>query len=218
MSVFSNHNELFSDANLAQINTFAEWSDTSLEEARRTIEELLEKREAIFEEGFGPRETSYYWTSYILRRLGYTFSVAESDPENEAIRFDFTLFTEPEDFNRGTPYRGSREFFEGACAMLRSLEWTDSLDEQEVEGAPANPAFDVDRYLRNTGVQWGILTNGRYWRLFNRDTSGQLTTFFEVDLMAALQSANIDDFKYFWMVFSPKGLGGKAPIVSRLVN
>lgn len=218
MSVYTNQNELFASENLNQISTFAEWSAPEIEEARRIVEELLEKRAHLLQDGFGPRETAYYWTSYILRRLGYTFSVAESDPEDEHVRFDFTLFTDPEDFNRGTPFRGTREFFSGANAMLKSFEWTDSLDEQEVEGAPSNPAFEIDRYLRSTGAQWGILTNGRYWRLYNRNSSGTLNTFFQVDLLAALESSNLEDFKYFWMVFSPKGLGGKAPIVNRLLN
>ena len=218
MSVFTNQNELFAQDSLSKISTLPEWNAAAIDDARRTLEELLEKRDSLIQEGFGPRETSYYWTSYVLRRLGYTFSVAESDPDNELARFDFTLFTNHEEFVRAIPYRGTRDFFSGANAMLRSLEWTDSLDEQEIEGAPANPAFDVDRYLRNTGVEWGILTSGRVWRLFHRDSSGTLNTYFEIDLLAALQSANLDDFKTFWMVFSPAAIGGKSPIVKRLLN
>ena len=75
--------------------------------------------------------------------------------------------------------------------------------------------------MRVTSVTWGILTNGRLWRLYHRDTSGLMTTFYEVDLMAALQSNNMDDFRYFWLVFSPAGLGGLTrgdAIVDRLYD
>ena len=106
--------------------------------------------------------------------------------------------------------------------MVRGFAWDASLDEYatETEG-PSNPAFEIDRSIRATGVDWGILTNGQVWRLYHRDTSGLFSTFYEVNLMQVLQSADVEQFKYFWAIFSPEALGGfesNDPLVRRMLH
>ena len=49
---------------------------------------------------------------------------------------------------------------------------------------------------------WGILTNGRQWRLYHRRTSYRLDSFYEVDLAALLtQNQDLDAFRYFYNLF-----------------
>ena len=220
---YRNQGDLFDNDRLAQIETYPEWKSAPLEGARRKLEELLEKREAMIEEGFDRPQTSYYWTSYVLRRLGFCHSVTERTPGESDVRPDFTLFYDATEFLRARDYRQTRDFFANAMCVMRSLGWNESLDELEEveEGEPSNPAFELNRYLRETGVPWGVLTNGQVWRLYHRDTSGMMDTFYEVDLVSALQSNDLDEFKYFWMVFSPAGLGGSTrgdAIVNRLYD
>ena len=215
--------DLFDAKNVEQLQTYPEWNSEEIERARRAIEELLEKREALLEEGPDRANTSYYWTSYVLRRLGYCHSVAERTPSEDDTRPDFTLFYDAQDFYNARPHRSTRDFFGNALGVIRSLGWTESLDEisAEDDSQPANPAYELDRYLRSTGVPWGILTNGRVWRLLHRDTSGLMNTYYEIDLLSTLESNNLNDFKYFWMIFGPAALGGSSmgePIVNRLYD
>lgn len=64
-----------------------------------------------------------------------------------------------------------------------------------------NPSLQISRYLWLTGVQWGILTDGRYWRLFERETSKRLDIFYEVDLEELIEFGTPDDFRYFYLLF-----------------
>lgn len=222
--VFQNVNNFFVDERIAEMSAFPEWNHESIEDARRELEELLEKRKAVLEEEHSELETQYHWISYVIRALGYCGTVAEPPPgglETDDPRPDFTLFHSAEDFRQAVALRGHREFYARAVGVMRVLGWKDSLDEIEGEDGVYSPAFEVDRYIRDTDTNWGILTNGQVWRLFHRDSSGLMNTFFEIDLVKALESNEADDFKIFWLVFSPEGLGGSAvggAIVQRLLN
>ncbi|MBA2664067.1 MAG: hypothetical protein H0U74_17385 [Bradymonadaceae bacterium] len=221
---FQNVNNLFLPDRLAALPTFPEWSSEQIETSRRGVEELLEKRRAVLEEKLSEIQTQYHWVSYVLRCLGYCATASEAPPlgtDSEEYRPDFTLFASASDFRRAVPHRGHRDFFTGALAIVRSLDWDASLDDYESEEGNYNPAYDVDRHLRNTGLTWGILTNGRIWRLFHRDTSGLMSTYFEIDLLKVLEDKDPDAFKFFWAIFSPDGLGGSTtgqPIAHRLLN
>lgn len=225
--VFNNVNTFFVDDRLEEMPSFPEWEADRIEDSRRELEELYEKRVNLLEEHPGELETQYYWISYVLRALGFCASVSEPPPgglETEQPRADFALFYSAEDFRRAVALRGRREFFASVLGVMRVLPWEASLDEYEQdegEEATHSPAFEVDRHLRNSGTNWGILTNGRMWRLYHRDSSGLMDTYYEIDLVEALTSNEADDFKYFWLVFSPEGLGGSevgGAIVQRLLN
>ena len=43
-----------------------------------------------------------------------------------------------------------------------------------------------DAYKITKNIRWGILTNGRFWRLYYRDASEPSEKFFEIDLFAIL--------------------------------
>lgn len=222
--VFRNANNFFVDERIEEMSSFPEWSSERIEQARRELEELLEKRQVVIDETPEELETQYYWISYVLRALGYCGSVAEPVPHGAEAgepRPDYTLFYSAEDFRRAVGLRGHREFFVDALGVMRILGWDSSLDEYDTEEEGVSPAYDIDRHMRNSDMNWGVLTNGRLWRLYHRDSSGLMNTFFEVDLIEALESNEADDFKYFWLVFSPEALGGSqvgGAIVQRLLN
>lgn len=220
MAVFNNVNTLFSEDKLGEISTTPEWQESRIDEIRRNLEELLEKREPNIEEGLSAMQTQYYWISPVLRALGYTFSVAELSPESDA-RPDFTLFYNADDFRSAVQRRGEREFFAQSLAVLKCFPWDIDLADIEMSDGPGDPGYEVDRLIRSAGVNWGILTNGRQWRLYHRESSGLMSTYFEVDLHAALLTADPEPFKYFWAFYSPEGLGGydnQDPITLRLLH
>jgi hypothetical protein len=220
MPVFRNEGQLFEETRFEAIKETPEWTADEIDEVRLQLEELLEKREPNIEEGLNALETQYYWVSPVLRAMGYTFSVAELSPDSD-VRPDFTLFYNADDFRQAVPRRGEREFFAQSLAVLRCYPWDQELDDIQLPDGPGDPGYEVDRMIRSTGVNWGILTNGRVWRLYHRESSGLMSTYYEVDLLTALQSPEPDEFKYFWTVFSPEGLGGydnQDPLTLRILN
>jgi hypothetical protein len=56
-----------------------------------------------------------------------------------------------------------------ALAMGEVKGWDVPLGKRQNGGGASfdaqNPSFQVDYYLRATGLQWGMLSNGRLWRL-----------------------------------------------------
>lgn len=44
--------------------------------------------------------------------------------------------------------------------------------------------------MQHSGTERGVLTNGRLWRLYHRDTAHKLDRFYEVDLPDLVASSN----------------------------
>ena len=93
----------------------------------------------------------------------------------------------------------------GAIAVGDAKAWDRPLDVAIKVGGDAlnnkNPSYQIDFYIRHSGLAWGILTNGRLWRLYHRDTSGKLDRFYEVDLVALLERNDPEAFLYFYAFF-----------------
>jgi hypothetical protein len=63
------------------------------------------------------------------------------------------------------------------------------------------PSYQISFYIQHAGTEWGILTNGRFWQLYHKDTAHKLDRFYEVDLPELVRSGSADDFLYFYAFF-----------------
>ncbi len=81
-----------------------------------------------------------------------------------------------------------------AVALCQVLPWDTSLDGalQAPDGGVAPALQLIGRLTAQTAVLWGILTNGRTWRLIGRQATSTSGVFYEVDL-ADLQAIGADD-------------------------
>lgn len=89
-----------------------------------------------------------------------------------------------EDLKNSNDPDENHRFFQAACALGEVKRWSSSL-----EGKPAD---QMDGYLLRSGVSWGILTNGKQWRLFHRTSSSHLIYYLEFSLEAFLASYDPD--------------------------
>jgi len=64
-----------------------------------------------------------------------------------------------------------------------------------------NPSYQIAFYVQHSGIEWGILTNGRLWRLYHKDTAHKLDRFYEVDLKALVDAGDVAWFLYFYAFF-----------------
>lgn len=55
--------------------------------------------------------------------------------------------------------------------------------------------------MQHSNLEWGILTNGRLWRLYHKGTAHKLDHFYEVDLPALLRTESAATFLYFYAFF-----------------
>jgi hypothetical protein len=94
-------------------------------------------------------------------------------------------------------------------AVGDAKRWDRNLDMPVKEGADAlsnkNPSYQIAFYMQQSGATWGILTNGRVWRLYHKDTAHRLDRFYEVDLVALAEAGDAEAFLYFVAFFSRTG-------------
>ena len=130
--------------------------------------------------------------------------------KGRAERPDYALFTNEGDRDNAYPLQDQETaFYTRVSAIAEAKYWERALskaaanDQRDIY-KNANPSFQITNYLVGTGVDWGILTNGREWRLYYRLASSTATEFYQVDLVELLESQaedKLEQFKYFWLFF-----------------
>ncbi|VAW35939.1 Possible restriction /modification enzyme [hydrothermal vent metagenome] len=123
-------------------------------------------------------------------------------------RPDYALFPNVASKTEADQHLGDEDaFYARAAAVADAKYWERPLSEKRQTDdrdrwQNSNPSFQIVNYLVATKVDWGILTNGRIWRLYShpRHVSGTATQFYEVDLLDILEN-NPSDFKLFWLFF-----------------
>lgn len=98
-----------------------------------------------------------------------------------------------------------------ALASLLVYPWGRSLDgkdsERDAETPEENPGAIVVSLLEKRETPWVIVTNGRLWRLYARQTHSRATNYYELDAeeLLADTAAPVADpgeaFRYYWLLF-----------------
>ncbi len=87
--------------------------------------------------------------------------------------------------------------FAFASALLEAKRWNRELD-REGQGEQGVPSTQLMHYLRradditNGAMRWGILTNGRHWRLYWQGALSVAEDFLEIDLGKVFQLPGCD--------------------------
>jgi hypothetical protein len=117
--------------------------------------------------------------------------------------------------------RTSPAFWATAAVVADAKAWELSLDRpNRLGGKREYPPEQIEWYLDRRRRDYGILTNGKLWRLIPRELRPQqrrFQTYLEVDLPMILngwaaatgnladQAYHLDDFLVFYLFFSPAG-------------
>ena len=141
----------------------------------------------------------------VLGYLGWAVDVNAPVPTGEwSKRPDYALFKNEDSLR--TAQKGKKEgYFKKAICIAEAKRWGRPLDKKlKTEKDPfefQNPSLQISRYLWLTSVKWGILTDGKYWRLYEREASKRLDIFYEVDLEDLIESGSPEYFRYFYLLF-----------------
>ena len=156
---------------------------------------------------FNEAQTEREFIQPLLEQLGHVFEVQPTLQTSQGTkRPDYAFFPSNEVHNAARSHIVTNEFFKTALAVGDAKAWSRNLDRKtQGRGDPfnnQNPNYQIDSYLRDAEKDWGILTNGRQWRLYHRQTSYRLDSFYEVDLAALLtDNGDLDTFRYFFSLF-----------------
>ncbi|MHC3438310.1 Eco57I restriction-modification methylase domain-containing protein [Natrialbaceae archaeon A-gly3] len=181
--------------------------DEDAENAREDLR-MLWKAEKNLVDGYNEDQLIDTWITNVLRTLGYDTMSEVSLPEDHGF-VDRLLFRDESQRREATKLRqtsaGQADLFAQGSAILEAKQWDASFTTKFDEGRPyRNASHQIKHYLEKTpsDVEWGILTNGRKWRLYGtRDYETE--TYYEVDLPELLESGSLEDFKYFYVLFRP---------------
>ena len=185
----------------------SQWADTpDIESDYAAIKELFD---AVVPnaEHLNEAQTEEQFIRPLLRKLGHVFEVQPTLQTSQGTRVpDYAFFASADAHDTALNDINTNQFFRTTLAVGDAKAWSRNLDRKTQDGGDLfnnqNPNYQIDFYLRGTDKDWGILTNGRQWRLYHRQTSYRLDSFYEVNL-ATLLSANgdLDAFRYFYNLF-----------------
>ncbi|MBI1928901.1 N-6 DNA methylase [Candidatus Poribacteria bacterium] len=211
---------LFSDYYLQSlIMEQPQWTDTpDMESVCAEITALYDAVKANAEK-WNEAQTEREFIQPVLELLGHAFEVQPSLQTSLGTkRPDYAFFGSNDVLNDAQAHLNTNPLFKTAFAIGDAKAWSRDLDRKaKGKGDPfdnANPSYQIDFYLRQTDKLWGILTNGRQWRLYHRQTSYRLDCFYQVDLSVILSEAlnpphpplqrgagGISPFRYFYCLF-----------------
>lgn len=186
-----------------RLKALPEWQEPDgLEETFTAIQQLWRDHAVRFNANTNEAQVEEDFIQPILHELGWTYEVQESIAGINT-RPDYALFTSADAKTEAQPDKGTINFWSHVDAVGDAKRWGLDLDKGR---AGNNPSTQISNYLYRSGVRWGILTNGRKWRLYEQDTARGGDTFYEVDLVDILSAGNLEHFKYFYLFFRREAL------------
>lgn len=139
----------------------------------------------------------------VLARLGFTFTVQAGITTAAGHRQpDYALFLSDAD-RAAADLRSGAQRFRTAVAVCDAKRFDRPLDRRRVRGALSeDPVAQIIHYVAVTRRRWGVLTNGRLWRLYAAEGDMIEGACLEVDLCALLEAGSVEAFRYFTVLFS----------------
>ena len=119
---------------------------------------------------------------------------------------DRTLYDSADERRAGAAMKADGEYagmYGQSLSVLEAKQWDADFTEQYGRDRSYRDAsHQIKYYLEHTpeSVSWGILTNGKKWRLYG---TKDYETYYEVDLVDLLESGSVEVFKYFYVFFRP---------------
>jgi len=214
---------LFSEHYLeTRLRETSEWQE-DFEPQRRKLLELYEKKKELLKNA-NEAQTEEEFIQPVLKLLGFSYWVQPKTKGTGGAEFpDYVLYP-----NEGvkrqavTQKNDEGKLYAPALAIAEAKYWERDLDvrrradPRDLAASAVSPAFQIARYLEATGVEWGILTNGREWRLYWGRASDKQKRYFSVDLVQVLNDP--EAFRFFWLFFRKEAfLEGAQPSFLRRV-
>lgn len=163
----------------------------------------------------------------IVKILGWEYLPQVSAGEGkDRDKPDALLFVSADTKAQANRKKKESDRYPFACVVQENKSWRVDLD-RAMAGEGSAPSSQMLRYLRRAdtfsdgAIQWGILTNGRLWRLYSTRARSRAEGYLEIDLAAALgivkSEADADTLRHalrlFFLFFRrnafvPSGLSG----------
>jgi hypothetical protein len=198
-------NNLFSNHFLEErIQKLEEWQETDFEEKFDVFKKFYQEKEGILSENLNEDQTQENFIDPILRKLGHDWVTEASKrvgsrTDGKNLNPDYGFMSSSDKLK---VHQDDEEPLEINYAVGDAKSWGKKLDKSSQDHT--NPAFQIYNYVDRLRADWGILTNGKKWRLYSyEDCAADI--YFEVDLESILAGEKTEEklevFKYFYLFF-----------------
>ncbi len=210
-SLFQNRG-LFSDHFLQErLPEWKEWKVTEeLEHFRKNLLALYESKKQILP-GLNEAQTEEEFIKPVLDLLGYANSYivqASTKIGQQTNRPDYALFPDASTKDKAYAKIESNDYAQ-CIGVADAKYWGRELDLAKTNERDTyknqNPSFQIAGYLNGTKQNWGILTNGRLWRLYSTKSHLPLGNYYQVDLVQLIE-VPAEALKYFFVFFRKEAL------------
>jgi hypothetical protein len=182
-----------------------EWPEYVALEPSALLVELsaIWERERDLLPGFNEEQTEDRWVRPILKALGFHYTARPALAVGGRRREpDYALFLSEESRARGEGVDGNGRYAE-AVAVLEAKRFDRPLDQRRPAGGLSeDPVAQIIYYVSTTQVPFGILTNGRIWRLYAQQGDLVEGAYYEVDLVALLEAGDPRGLRAFVAFFA----------------
>ncbi|EMA25430.1 Eco57I restriction-modification methylase domain-containing protein [Haloarcula marismortui] len=207
-----NNSELFLEDFLDdEVPQLPEWDcDDAATDVYESLHELYENEyQDGYAENYDNEEDNLdKWIEEVLDRLGYDY-LGETGLPGAPGSVDRVLFSTETARKDSVMPRASNDYetvYGNATTILEAKQWGADFDQKFSEDRNYfNAGNQIKYYLSHVppeSIEWGILTNGRHWRLYGTKDY-QTHIFYEIDLINVLESDDLKEFKYFFCFFRP---------------
>lgn len=203
---------LFSDPFLADLpqNTSSHikshWAESS--RATKILPDLLVKwkEKADFFDSMSEAQIEEHWIRPVFKMLGWEYEVQDRTKKwgKDEIP-DYSLFSSNDDYLKAKKSKTDEAYFEYVTAVADAKAMNIPLDGSKL--TKSNPSYQIVWYLTVTNKTWGVLTDGRFWRLYCVDSKNKYTSFYEVNLESLILEQDVELFKYFERFFCVEAFG-----------
>ena len=193
------------------IKATPEWQASADPEAFAAFREAVLQRYETLSRSADPNEaaTEQDLIRPILELLGWTDYLPQQGTAGKEDIPDHLLFADAGSKERATAERNAGARARYAIVVEESKRFGLSLDERDREADfhARSPHSQILRYLATaeieseSRVRWGILTNGRAWRLYDYRARPRASGYFEADLADLLEPDKEEDLRVFHLLF-----------------
>jgi hypothetical protein len=208
--------EDFLKRGIKETDAWKELDDATLAALRAELRNIVES----FPYSKNPNETrtedDVIWP--VLESLGWHWHARQVSlsPKGRIAIPDGLLFGDESAKKQADVHKEEFRHYAHGLAVVESKRWDRKLDHKDM--APGEdsgvPSSQMLRYLRRVDdltrgkVRWGILTNGRLWRLYFQGSRSVPEDFFEIDLATLTGASGFDatlldgDVPHYFKVFA----------------
>jgi len=186
------NNNLFSENFLLQ--EFVNFPDFKLE-IDNIFNEIKELYNPNYFSNLNEEQLIEAFIKKVLEKLGWEFLTQEIQIiQGKQQKPDFSLFTVKEEKEN---YIFNKEP-ERISLICEAKSFNTRLDNKKIKD---NPHFQIVEYMSRLNKRYGFLTNGRYWRFYDKEKFSSDKVFYEIDLEEIFNRNDIEAFKYFYHIF-----------------